>query len=329
MSGGAILIHSRFLVDRLGPIDLPAPVFTPDDVADGIPPGIAAQVEVLVTGGAVPNALIDALPCLRLVACFSTGYEGIDLAHLHARGITLTTAAGVNAHDVADHALALLLALWHRIPTADRDVRDGRWRESLPPRHSLRGRSAGVVGLGRIGLAIARRLAAHELQVGWYGPREKAGVEFARAPSLLALAERSDILIVASRAVPENMGQIDADVLAALGPQGVLVNVSRGFLVDEPALLAALRSGGIAGAAVDVFAQEPVDAAIWRALPNVVLTPHLGGFTVEAGTDMIGQLRENVRRHFRGEPLLTPEEIDDRTVTPNASDRQYGGAHDR
>jgi lactate dehydrogenase-like 2-hydroxyacid dehydrogenase len=306
VSGGAILIHSRFLVDRLGSLDVAARIFTPDDMVAGIPPEVAAQVEVLATGGHVPNALIDALPCLRLVACFSTGYEGIDLAHLRARDITLTTAAGVNAHDVADHAIALLLALWHYIPAADRHVREGRWRDTLTPRRSLRGRSAGVVGFGRIGSAIARRLAAHDLKVRWYGPREKPGVDFPRVESLLALATQSDILVVASRAVPDNAGQIDSAVLAALGPEGVLINVSRGFLVDEAALLAALGSGTIAGAALDVFAHEPVDPAAWQNLPNVVLTPHLAGFTAEAGADMIGQLRENIRRHFRGERLLTP-----------------------
>ena len=306
MSGGALLIHSRFLVDRLGSLDIAAPTFTPDDIEDGIPPEIAGQVEVLATGGHVPAALIDALPHLRLVACFSTGYEGIDVGRLRARGITLTTAGGVNAHDVADHAIGLLLALRHRIPGADGHVREGRWRDTPPPRRSLRGRSAGVVGLGRIGSAIARGLAAHELTVRWHGPREKPEAEFPRAESLLALAEQSDILVIASRAVPDNAGQIDEAVLAALGPQGVLVNVSRGFLIDEAALLAALRSGAIAGAALDVFVQEPVDAAVWRDLPNVVLTPHLAGFTAEAGVDMVDQLQGNIRRYFQGDPLLTP-----------------------
>ncbi|MBO9580390.1 MAG: 2-hydroxyacid dehydrogenase [Sphingobium sp.] len=306
MNQPGILIQSRFLVDRLGPLDVPAQVFTPDDIAHGVQPEVARSVEVLVSGGEVPNALIDALPRLRLVACFSTGYAGIDIALLRARGIALTTAAGVNAHDVADHAVALLLALWNGIPVADHLVREGGWRESLIPRRSLRGRSAGVVGLGRTGLAIARRLAAHELDVSWYGPREKPGIGFDRAPSVVALAAQSDILIISSLAVPENAGQIDAAVLDALGPQGVLVNVSRGFLVDEVALLAALRSGGIAGAALDVFGQEPLDPAVWRDLPNVVLSPHLAGYTKEAGTDMLTQLRENIRRYFHSEPLLSP-----------------------
>src|SRR5690606_13442530 len=128
-----------------------------------LPANVAGRVEVIVSGDQLPNALVDALPSLKLVACFSTGYSGIDLAHLRARGVQLTTAAGVNAHDVADHALALLLALWHRIPELDKRTRDGGWRSMADARSSLRGRRAGVIGLGRIGSAIADRLSAHEI----------------------------------------------------------------------------------------------------------------------------------------------------------------------
>ena len=310
MSGPAILIHSDFLAARL-PAWNPGGcrIYTQEDLADGVPAGLAAEVEILVSGGEpLDNALVDALPRLGLVACFSTGYAGIDAQHLGARGVQLTTAGGVNAHDVADHAIALLLAWWHGVPAADRRVRDGGWRDGLSPRRSLRGRRAGVVGLGRIGLAVARRLAAHDLDVRWWGPRDKPGAGFERADSLIALAERSDILIVTSRAVPENAGQIDATVLRALGPEGVLVNVSRGFLVNEDSLLEALADGTLAGAALDVFAEEPTDPARWRDLANVVLSPHLGGYTREAGEDMFGQLGENIRRYLHGEPLLSPVE---------------------
>ena len=277
-----------------------------EDAADELPAGIAAGIEVVVSGDQLPNALVDALPALRLVACFSTGYTGIDLAYLRERGIRLTTGAGVNAHDVADHAIALLLALWHRIPEADRRVREGGWREMADARPSLRGKRVGVVGLGRIGGAIADRLAAHELAVTWWGPHPKPGAKYARLPGLLELAEWSDILIVASRADPENRHQIDAAVLAALGAEGVLVNISRGFLVDESALIGALRNGTLGGAALDVFENEPTSASEWRDVPNVVLTPHLAGFTREAGQDLPRQQHENVRRFFAGEPLLTP-----------------------
>lgn len=310
MTAPAILVHSHGLAPRLGECDFgDAPVFGPESIRDGVPGALAASVEILISGGEpLDTRLVDALPRLKLVACFSTGYAGIDLAHLRQRGIRLTSAAGINAHDVADHAIALLLAWWHGVPAADRLVRDGGWREGITPRRSLRGRRAGIVGLGRIGEAVARRLAAHELSVRWWGPREKPDAGFARASSLAALAADSDILIVTSRATPANAGQIDASILQALGPEGVLVNVSRGFLVDEDALIAALRTGTIGGAALDVFAQEPTDAARWRDLPNVVLAPHLAGFTREAGVDMIGQLAENVRRQLRGEPLLSPVE---------------------
>ncbi|WP_404714130.1 NAD(P)-dependent oxidoreductase [Sphingomonas sp. MMS24-J13] len=263
-------------------------------------------IEAVACGETLPDSLIDALPNLKLVACFSTGYAGIDLARLRARGIALTTGAGVNAHDVADHAIALFLALWHGIPAADALVRAGGWREGVVARRSLRGRRAGVVGLGRIGHAVATRLAAHEMEVAWWGPRDQADAGFPRAESLHALAEQSDALFVATRAVPENAGQIDAAILHALGRDGVLINVSRGFLVDEAALVSALTAGTIAGAALDVFEQEPTDPARWRDLPNIVLSPHLAGYTYEAGEDLFGQLRANIERHFRGAPLLTP-----------------------
>ncbi|HET8695941.1 MAG TPA: NAD(P)-dependent oxidoreductase, partial [Gammaproteobacteria bacterium] len=218
------------------------------------------------------------------------------------------TAAGVNAHDVADHAIALLLAWWHGVVRADQRVREGRWREGLTPRPSLRGKRAGVVGLGRIGLAIARRAEALGLTVKWWGPRAKAGAAYERAESLVALARDSDVRLVASRALPSNAGQIDRGVLAALGPDGLLVNVSRGSLVDEPALLEALEAKAIAGAALDVFADEPPDAPRWQRLDNVVLTPHIAGYTRDAGIAMFGQLKDNLRRYFAGEPLLTPVE---------------------
>lgn len=297
--------HLRYLGSKW---ELGAPLHFLPDSASAPTSEMAETVEVVICGGDLSNALIDALPKLRLVASFATGYDGIDLARLRARGIALTTAAGVNAHDVADHAIALLLAWWHGIPQADRVVRSGAWREGLEPRPSLRGRKAGVVGLGRIGTGIARRLASHDIDVRWWGPHDKPDAGFERAASLIDLARWSDILVVATRAVAANARQIDAAVLEALGPGGVLINVSRGMLVDEDALLTALRAGTIGGAALDVFAQEPTDAALWSQLPNVVVTPHIAGYTQEARVNLFGQLRENVRRYLAGEPLLTPVE---------------------
>jgi hydroxypyruvate reductase len=305
----AVLVASSLLLDQRAEWDDGYELVTPAQLASGDSPVAAAGIDVIVTvGDALDSALVASLPRLRLVACFSTGYAGIDVAPLRARGIALTTAAGVNAHDAADHAIALLLAWWHGIPAADRAVREGHWRTNLPPRPSLRGRRAGIVGLGRIGLHIARRAEALGLSVQWWGPHEKPEAGYPRAPDLLSLARDSDILFVASRAMAQNAGQIDARVLAALGRDGVLVNVSRGLLVDEQALRHALEQRTLGGAALDVFAAEPVDAAQWAHFDNVVLTPHIAGATREAGVALYGQLRENLRRHFAGQPLLTPVE---------------------
>ena len=308
MTRPIVLVTRPFLMAQREAWDDGYDLTGPEAVSAGVP-SLIARIEVIVTDGdSLDLHLVDALPNLRLVACFSTGYAGIDLGRLRARGITLTTAAAVNAHDVADHAIALTLAWWHGIPTADRTVRSGQWRNSLPPRPSLRGRRIGIVGLGRIGLEIAHRAAALDLKVNWWGPREKPSVRYTRAPDLMALARDSDILVVAMRATPANAGAISREVLAQLGPKGLLVNVSRGFLVDEPALIRALESGTLAGAALDVFAEEPTDARVWARFDNVLLTPHIAGYTQEAGTALFAQLRENLRRYFAGLPLMTPVE---------------------
>ena len=306
MAVPGILIISEFLIDRLkewAPPD--CRLYGPDTITSGMPTDLASSVEIVICGGELANVLVDALPRLGLVACFSTGYAGIDLKHLSERGIALTTAAGVNAHDVADHAVALLLGWRHGLIRADRHVREGKWRDGLVPRHSLRGRHAGIVGLGRIGQATARRLVALEMIVSWWGPRDKVGAEFARTASLEALAAQSDVLIVTSRGDPASAGQIDAGVLHALGPEGLLINVSRGFLVDEAALIAALQAGTVGGAALDVFLDEPTDPALWSSLDNVLLSPHIAGYTREAGARMLFQLKTNVERYLRGERLLT------------------------
>jgi hydroxypyruvate reductase len=306
-----VLVASGFLLSRREEWDDGWRILGPDAIEAGLPADSAAEIKVIVSDGDVLEPkLVQALPNLELVACFSTGYAGIDLGHLRSRGIALTTAGGINAHDVADHAIALLLAWWHRIPTADRNVRDGSWRGRLTPRASLRGKRLGIVGLGRIGLQIARRAEALELSVTWWGPHEKTQTGYTRAESLMALARASDILVVAIRATPANAGTINGQVLRALGPGGLLVNVSRGFVVDEPTLVRALKLGTIAGAALDVFAQEPANAQVWARFENVVLSPHIAGYTIEAGVAMFGQLRENIRRHFAGQPLLTPVEDD-------------------
>ena len=306
-----LIVSAAFLADRADEWSDGWPIVGPDEIAAGLPNDVLQSAEIMVTAGSTFDpALVAKLPSLKLVACFSTGIEAIDTDLLAGRGVQLTTAAGVNAHDVADHALALFMAQWHGLLCADETVRDGSWqppfRHGLLRRHSLRGRRVGVVGLGRIGAGIASRAVAHEMEVRWWGPRAKPDAGYVRETDLLALAEWADVLFLSCAVNAENAGMVDAAVLDALGPQGVLVNITRGMLVDEDALRAALVEGRLGGAGLDVFAEEPTDATLWRDVPNCVLSPHIAGHTQEAGPDMFGQLRENIRRQLAGEALLTP-----------------------
>jgi lactate dehydrogenase-like 2-hydroxyacid dehydrogenase len=309
LSKPPLLVHGRELEGRRAVWADRYDVHTLSDHAGcaALLAGVGQQIEVIVSdGGAIPELLLREMPRLKLVACFSTGYAGINTTILRARGIALTTAAGVNAHDVADHACALILATWSGVLQADSAMRLGYWRENLKARPSLRGRRLGIVGLGRIGAAIAQRMAAHEMHIAWHGPNPKPDVPYPRSADIRSLAQASDILVVASRALPENRRQIGEDELTALGPEGLLVNVSRGMLVDEDALIRCLKDGRLGAAALDVFEEEPTPAARWRGVPNVLLTPHIAGYSREAGPDMMARLAENVRRYYAREPLLTP-----------------------
>jgi hydroxypyruvate reductase len=281
--------------------------FTPPNDVEAFLAGPGAETEVIVSGGEpLSAALLCRLPRLRLVACVTTGYELIETDWLKAHNVALTTAAGQNAHDVADLAVALALALWHRLPRFHAQVVGGLWRQAPYVRRSLRGARAGVVGFGWIGKAVAARLAAHEMDVAWWGPTEKPAAPYPRASSLLELARQSDLLVVAARSGAETEGLIDAAVFDALGPEGLLVNVARGTMIVEEDLQAALREGRLGGAGLDVFQDEPVDERLWRDVPNTILTPHIGGATAEGFEAMLWQVEENLRRYFAGEPLLSP-----------------------
>ncbi|WEK46372.1 MAG: NAD(P)-dependent oxidoreductase [Candidatus Andeanibacterium colombiense] len=306
-----LLVPARFLIDRQSDWNDGDRLIGPDEIAGGLTPGECEAIEIMVTSGSTfDRALVEQLPNLGLVACFSTGIEAIETRLLSERGIQLTTAGGINAHDVADHALALFLARWHGIVEANDLVRSGGWtasnRTGLAQRRSLRGKNAGIVGLGRIGSEIAVRTKAHQMDVRWWGPREKPAVPFARAESLLDLARWADVLFLACAAIPENAQMIDADVIAAMGAEGLIINISRGILVDERALRAALANGSLGGASLDVFAAEPTDPADWAGVPNLVMSPHIAGHTREAGPAMFGALRENIRRYRAHQALLTP-----------------------
>lgn len=275
---------------------------------EGPPAEAQGQIRALVVAGEFPldKALIESLPALSLIACFTSGYDGIDVDWCRARGLPVTHAPGVNHEDVADHALGLILAARRQIAAGDRALRAGDWTaDSKIITPSLKGQRLGVVGLGSIGEAVARRGEAMRMPVRWWGPREKA-TPWTRSESLLELARDSDILVVACKADESNRGLISGAVIEALGPQGLLVNVARGQLVDETALIAALKDGRLGQAALDVFEEEPTPAERWADVPNTVLTPHTGGATTEAVQGMLMLLIQNLRAAFAGEPLVTP-----------------------
>lgn len=268
-----------------------------------------AAVDALVWAGefALGRALIDALPHLSLIACFTVGYDGIDLTLARERGIAVTHAGDANAEDVADHAIGLMIGHRRWIVAGDRHLRAGHWTiEAKTRTRSMGGARLGIVGMGAIGVAVAERAAAMKMQIAWWGPRTKPHLPWPRMESLEVLAHDSDILLIACKAEDSNRRMISAAIIDALGPDGLLVNVARGQLVDEGALIAALKDGRLGGAGIDVFDPEPTDPARWADIPNAVLTPHTGGATHEAVARMAQMLMGNLAAHFAGETLLTP-----------------------
>jgi len=244
---------------------------------------------------------------LGLIAVVSAGYDGVDVAWCRGRGIEVTHAAGVNAEDVADHAMGLLIAGWRDLAEGDRIVREGRWRieDRMAPQPSLTGRRLGILGLGHIGRAVARRAEACRLQVSWWGPNAKP-TPWSRAENLLALAEASDILMVCCRGGAETRGLVTREVIDAVGPAGMIVNVSRGSVVDEDALIEALKARRLWRAALDVFATEPTPASRWAEAPGVLLTPHRAGGTTEGIPQLLAQAVDNVQRFLEGQPVTSP-----------------------
>lgn len=266
----------------------------------------AAQVRAVATGGhiGIPNALIARLPALGIVAINGVGFDKVDLDAARARGIRVTSTPNVLTEDVADLAVGLTISLLRGIVRADRFVRDGLW--PLGERPSMRkvsGRRFGIVGLGRIGSAIAARLAP-------FGPvfytdlnPQSASYEF--VADLAELAARVDVLILASAASEATKNLVGANVLTALGPDGYLVNVARGSLVDEPELVLALREGRIAGAALDVFADEPRVPDSLIEMSDIILTPHIASATIETRQNMAQLVLDNLDAFVAGKPLPT------------------------
>jgi len=251
--------------------------------------------------------LLAQLPALELISVMGVGYDGIDVAAAKARGVTVTHTPGVLNDDVADLAFGLMLAVARTLPAADRFVRDGKWPDGpLPLARKVSGGRLGIVGMGRIGQAIALRGAAFGMAIAYTARSAKADVPHRYLPTPQALAAESDFLVVIVPGGAATRKLIDASVLKALGPQGYLINVARGSVVDETALIEALQKGEIAGAGLDVFENEPRVPEALRALSNVVLTPHVGSATGQTRKAMADLAFANLQAHFAGQPLPTP-----------------------
>ncbi|WP_269511150.1 2-hydroxyacid dehydrogenase [Burkholderia sp. IMCC1007] len=268
-----------------------------------------AGVRAIATRGdlGADAALIAALPQLEIISCYGVGTDAIDLAAARERGIRVTNTPDVLTGDVADLGVGLTLALLRRIGAGDAHVRAGAWRDGdMPLVTRLYGKRVGIVGFGRIGTTLARRLSGFDVDLGYFDVAPRAGSLHRFFGQLTELAGWCDVLIVTLAGGASTRHLVDAAVLDALGPCGYLVNVSRGTTVDEPALLDALERGAIAGAALDVFWNEPNIDPRFLALQNVLLQPHHASGTVETRRAMGWLVRDNLAAHFAGEPLLTP-----------------------
>ncbi len=274
---------------------------------------VAANVRGIVTTGLLgcKRAHIDALPKVEVIACFGTSHGSLDLSAAKERGIAqVTNTPDWTADAVADQAMGLLIAVMRRIGEADRFIRAGKWPAgAFPMSTDLRGKTCGIIGFGGIGSAVAKRVTAFGMSVCYYGPREKPGVAHQYYSDLVQMAQAADCLIVTCPETPATRGSVNARVLDALGAQGFFVNVARGGIVDEAALIQALKDGRIAGAGLEVFWDEPRVPAALLAMENVVMTPHSGS----------SRRRENPRASRRDSARETARAFCRRTGAPTGS----------
>jgi hydroxypyruvate reductase len=309
-----VLIYSRFpkaLMQRIGErFDLldaagkpPHDMFSPDELA---------SVRAMITAGGTPlgGDMMDKLPSLGAIVCYGTGYDGVDRAAAAKRRILIAHSPGANAASVADIAVILMLTATRRLLVADNYVRSGDWAAAKPspmmrPLAGMLGRKVGVYGMGEIGGKIARRVAAFETEVGYFS-RSRRDVPYQYFPSLAALADWCSVLMIAVRAGSDTHHVVNADILKRLGADGYVVNIARGSVIDQDALIKALTDKTIAGAGLDVYAREPHAPDALSQFPNVVLTPHIGGHTLESHTAMQDCVIANLETFFAGKPLAYP-----------------------
>jgi lactate dehydrogenase-like 2-hydroxyacid dehydrogenase len=272
--------------------------------------GVAPKVRAIVAGGVsgAGRELIDALPALEIITINGIGTDAVDLERARERGVRVTTTPDVLTDDVADLAIGLLIAAARQLCVGDRYVRAGSWPKRAPFGLAQRvsGKNLGIVGMGRIGRAVAKRAEGFGLKIAYTDLRAFSELPYSYHADPVALAAKSDFLIVAAAGGPQSRGIVNAAVLDALGPRGILVNVARGSVVDEPALVAALQEGRLGGAGIDVFVDEPNVPSALLAMEQVALQPHRASATVETRVAMGELVLANLAAHFAGQPPLTP-----------------------
>jgi len=277
-----------------------------------ITPELAGKVRGIAAFGGISAAFMDALPKLEIVASFGVGYDSVDAAHAGKKAVMVTNTPDVLTEEVADTALGLLLNTVREFPRAENYLREGRWVKEGPYRltpGTLRGRKAGIFGMGRIGQAIARRLEAFGLPVAYHNRRKVEGLAYEYHPTLLSLAGAVDTLISVVPGGASTLKAVNAEVLKALGPNGVFVNIGRGSTVDEDALAAALKDGTIFAAGLDVFADEPNVPKALLDLPNASLLPHVGSASVHTRNAMADLVVDNLEAWFsKGQPVTAVPE---------------------
>lgn len=305
-----ILVPSQFNDHAVGRID---GAFSRVRIERADPSLVTDEMRHTVRGiaafGGISAALMDALPKLEIIANFGVGYDSVDIRHAARRGIMVTNTPDVLTEEVADTALGLLINAVRELPRAEAWLRDGSWLSNgnYPlSRLTLRGRHVGIFGMGRIGLAIARRLDAFGLPIAYHNRRRVEGLSYDYHPTLKGLAEAVDTLISVAPGGASTEKAVNAEILSALGPNGVFVNIGRGSTVDEPALAAALASGSIAAAGLDVFADEPNVPAALLAAPNTSLLPHVGSASEHTRRAMADLCVDNLVSWFSQRKALTP-----------------------
>jgi len=274
-------------------------------------PAVAGKIRgAAVTYNSVrgDSAMLSLFPKLEIVSSFGVGYDHVDTAYAREHNIVVTNTPDVLTEEVADIAMGLLIATLREFIKADRYLRSGLWMTQNFPLSvgSLRDRKVGIVGMGRIGQAIGRRLDASRVPVVYHSRHPAPSVSYKHYPDLIEMAKAVDTLILIVPGGASTAKMINADVMKALGPRGVIINVARGSVVDEPALISALKSGTILAAGLDVFANEPTVPDELRTMQNVVLLPHIGSASVVTRNAMDQLVVDNLKAWFAGKPPLTP-----------------------